>query len=424
MTTGKLSRRRYNHRIQSWIFLQCCWGISLVIILSIPPICEVHAFPTNKAKFVSRNRDKVDKDSLSFRASTGGTLFDNVEDDISICDASTSTSSSLDWSFLDSVYLIRCANGDIDGNRIRSTERVLRDVNLLDNVVVKDFETDDEDRVRGCYTSHVSIFRDSVESDCKQSSRMSSGFNLLEVFQKKKVLSNDQNVLIFEDNVNLGNKVFVQDSLDAISNFIQNNENKWDVIHLAYIPYVPDLQVSKTNDKNIVKLSTSNKQSALGTTAYIINSRAMKRIVAEDDKNGYTVSIPDAMADLFGDSRYALNPAAFVRAPATKSLINPQLDDLRSILFRPTVVAFVQQILVVTGLSTTVLLPIVVLMLVITSIVSATSTIHAVLDFTSNGTLDGPLLFPVINALFSLFSLGLITQGILLAPAPGDDEIE
>ena len=163
---------------------------------------------------------------------------------------------------------------------------------------------------------------------------------------------------------------------------------------------------------------------ALGTTAYIINSKAMKRIVEEDDRKGYTISIPDAMAELFGDSRYALNPTAFVRAPATKSLVNPQLDDLRSILFRPTVVSIVQQILVETGLSTTVLLPIVILLLILTSINSGSSTISAIQEYLTYGTLDGPLIFPIVNAIFSLFSLGLIIQGILLAPAPNDAEEE
>jgi GR25 family glycosyltransferase involved in LPS biosynthesis len=373
---------------------------------------HVEAFPTNNP--------------LSFRAGIGGGLVDKTDDYFLRKAASTSTptSAALDWSFLDSVYLIHCPNGDTDGTRIKSTKGILGEVNLLDSVVIKEFETDDEDRVRGCYTSHVSVFRDIIENS-RQSSRTSSGFNLLDVFQQRNDDSNDdrnRKVLIFEDNVNLSNEVLLQNTIDAVSNFVQNNENQWDVIHLAYIPYVPDLQVSKTNDKRIVKLSTSNKQSALGTTAYIINSRAMKRIVEEDDKNGYTVSIPDAMADLFGESRYALNPTAFVRAPATKSLVNPQLDDLRSILFRPTVVAFVQQILVVTGLSTTVLLPLVILMLILTSISSASSTVQTALEFWNYGTLDGPILFPIINAVFSLFSLAVITQGILLAPPPNDDD--
>eukprot|EP00536_Pseudo-nitzschia_multiseries_P010917 jgi/Psemu1/27385/gm1.27385_g len=366
---------------------------------------------------------------MALRESVGESLVENIGIDDA---ASAATTTSLEWSFLDSVCLIHCPNGDVDGSRIKSTRNILDDINLLDSTTIKEFDTDDEDRVRGCYTSHVSVFRDLLEPNSRRSSAPALGFDFFNVFQKANNFRSDNtddsdedlNVLVFEDNLSLSNRKLTQETIDAVSNFIQNNKNEWDVIHLAYIPYVPDLQVSGTNEKRIVKLSTSNKQSALGTTAYIINKRAMKRIVEEDDKYGYTVSIPDAMAVLFGDSRYALNPTAFVRAPATKSLVNPQLDDLRTILFRPTVVAFVQQILVSTGLSTTVLLPIVVVLLVLTSISSATSSVQAAVEFATYGTIDGPLFFPVINALFSLFSLGIIVQGALLAPKPerGDDD--
>lgn len=385
---------------------------------------SVRAFPINKAFLSGQKQARVSQNTLSFQAMIGGGLFDNTENSsLSATSTSTTTSAALDWSFLDSVYLIHCPNGDTDGTRIKSTKSILDDINLLESVTIKEFETDDEDRVRGCYTSHVSVFRDALATNSKKSTN--SAFNFLEIFQEKDKVSKgdgDANVLIFEDNVNLSNQVLVQETIDAISNFVQNNEKGWDVIHLAYIPYVPDLKVSKTNDEKIVKLSTSNQQSALGTTAYIINTKAMKRIIEEDDKNGYKVSIPDAMADLFGESRYAMNPTVFVRAPATKSLVNPQLDDLRTILFRPTVVALVQQILVVTGLSTTVLLPIVILLLLLTSISSASSTVNAALEYSTYGTLDGPLLFPIINAIFSLFSLGIIIQGILLAPPPNEEE--
>ncbi len=387
---------------------------------------SVRPFPIKRSLNSSRKQARESQNAFPFQAMIGGGLFDNIDEDSSTSSTSASAtiSAGLDWSFLDSVYLIHCPNGDTDGTRIKSTKSILDKISLLDSVTIKEFETDDEDRVRGCYTSHVSVFRDALESNSKRSGTQ-NGFNFLEIFQTKDDVSkvkDNVNVLIFEDNVNLGNKALIQETIDAISNFVQNNEKDWDVIHLAYIPYVPDLQVSKTDDKRIVKLSTSNQQSALGTTAYIINSKAMKIIIEEDDKNGYTVSIPDAMADLFGDSRYALNPTVFVRAPATKSLVNPQLDDLRSILFRPTVVALVQQILVVSGLSTTVLLPIIILILLLTSISSASSTVQAVIEYSTYGTLDGPLLFPIVNAIFSLFSLGIIIQGILLAPAPNEEQ--
>mmetsp|Transcript_27379 Transcript_27379/g.60290 ORF Transcript_27379/g.60290 Transcript_27379/m.60290 type:complete len:428 (+) Transcript_27379:158-1441(+) len=416
---SSLTGRGCDYRVHL-VFVQL-WLTLSSLLLFVAPINPVQAFSTTtQALAIGPNQNKQINSETSLRASVGESFVDDSGND----DASSSaTTTSLNWSFLDSVSLIHCPNGDVDGGRIKSTRKILSDINLLDCTNIKEFDTDDEDRVRGCYTSHISVFRDILETSSSRSSPTSSGFEFFGFFQKANIPSNDNgnndlNALIFEDNLSLGNRILTQEIIDALSDFIQNNKNRWDVIHLAYIPYVPDLQVSKTNDKRIVKLSTSNKQSALGTTAYIINNRAMKRIIEEDDKNGYTVSIPDAMADLFGDSRYALNPTAFVRAPAVMSLVNPQLDDLRSILFRPTIVAIVQQILVLTGLSTTVLLPVVILLLVLTSISSATSSVQAAVEFANYGTLDGPLFLPIINSIFSLFSLGLIIQGALLAPKP------
>jgi hypothetical protein len=171
-----------------------------------------------------------------------------------------------------------------------------------------------------------------------------------------------------------------------------------------------------------VKVSTGGVGSALGTTAYIINSKAMKRLVAEDDARGFTVPIPDAMANLFGESRYASNPTVFVRAPTTKSLVNPQLDNLRSILFQPTVTLLAQQLLVTTGLSTNMLLPLVVLALVMGTVVSAVTSIDSGLYFIQTGTFDRPWIIPLASVIFSIFSLSLIIQGILLAPKPTQEE--
>lgn len=392
-------------------------SLLLILILSTQ---HVRAFSTTNSIERRTSSEKVNR-PIVLRESVGTRLTNSSDDGISTFPESTAA--ALDWSFLDSVCLIHCPNGDVDGSRIKSTKGILDEVNLLDSVTIKEFDTDDEDRVRGCYSSHISVFRDILRKNSKPSSIPLATFDFFGVFGKSSVVpdedeSDDLNVLIFEDNLFLGNRKLTQETIDAVSDFIQKNKDGWDVIHLAYIPYVPDLQISKTDDKRIVKLSTSNTQSALGTTAYIINSKAMKQLVEEDYKNGYTVSIPDAMATLFGESRYALNPTAFVRAPATKSLVNPQLDDLRTILFRPSVVSLVQQILVSTGLSTTVLLPIVILLLVITSINSGTSTVQASLEFANYGTIDGPILLPIINALFSLVALGIIVQGALLAPKP------
>lgn len=254
----------------------------------------------------------------------------------------TTTTAFYNWSFLDSVHLIHCPNGDNSKKRITSTRCILNQVNLLDRLTMKLFDTDDEDRIRGCYNSHVSVFKDILQKQSTAPTKndrkiffspsfdkiSSMFFNNLDKTQSNKCIdtSNTGIHVIFEDNLYLnGDDNLSQESIDALSNFIErqnddNSEHCWDVIHLSYIPYVPDLQVFKTNDKNIVRLSTKSNQSALGTTAYIINNRAMKRIVDRDNELGFTIPIPDTMAELFPETRYALNPTMFVRAPVIPSL--------------------------------------------------------------------------------------------------------
>jgi len=156
-------------------------------------------------------------------------------------------------------------------------------------------------------------------------------------------------ILVLEDNLDTSGS-FAQSTLDALFAFTSMPDISWDVIHLSYIPYVPNLLVSKTSDSSIVKLSTG-VGSALGTTAYIINENGMKSLIREDEKRGYYAAIPNVMALKFPDSRYAPYPVPFLRAAKVPSLVNPQLDDLRSILFQPGVVSSVQLLLTQTGLS-------------------------------------------------------------------------
>lgn len=371
-------------------------------------IFHAHAFST--ARTPSSSSSKVSSrhsssSSLALQASiVGSTTTTTTSDESSVA--------ALDWSFLDGVYLIHCTNADPEGKRLQTTQNVLENVNLLEDLSIKEFETDDENRIRGCYTSHLSVYRDIVNQGSK------TGFDFLGAFQPKAASQNDDDktVLILEDNVALNGDFPSQESLASIANFVNNNQD-WDVVHLAYIPYVPDLQISKTNDKKIVKLSTGTG-SALGTTAYIINTKAMKRLIQEDDERGFQIPIPDVMAKLFGESRYASNPALFVRAPTTKSLVNPQLDDLREILFQPPVAAFAQQLLVLTGLSTNALLPLVVLALLFSSFASLQTSVNFCIDFLTTGQVNGPWMLPLISVPFSMFSLGLIVQGALLAPKP------
>lgn len=231
------------------------------------------------------------------------------------------------------------------------------------------------------------------------------------------------NVLILEDNLALSSGEVQQSVIDSIVQYTTENPT-WDMVHLSYIPYVPDLKVTKTDQKDIVKLSCG-VGSALGTTAYIINVKAIKRLLQEDkEQGGFYLPIPDLMAKLFPESRYATNPTVFVRAPNTKSLVNPQLDDLRALLFQPSVAVLIQSVLASTGLTTNALLPIVIASLLLCSGLSISSSLASLNELLTTGTIDGPIIVPVLSSLFSVLTLLIIAQGAILAPkqAPSPED--
>ncbi|KAG7347331.1 hypothetical protein IV203_016036 [Nitzschia inconspicua] len=415
-------------------------------IFAIHGVIQIHAFSSNTFSTPRPTTLTTTTTTISSSSSSSSSSF------LSATTAATTTTSdiandksvALDWSFLDGVYLIHCPNGNAAAQRLSSTERILNNVNLLDMTILKEFQTDDENRIRGCYTSHLSVYRDILRDENNNSNNNNNNrpifdfrlpfsgsnfvlFNDRTDQRNNRLGSADKKVLILEDNLALngsggsdsGNSIISQKAINSIATFVESNSS-WDVMHLAYIPYVPDLQISRTDNKDIVKLSTGTG-SALGTTAYIINTQAMQRLVQEDDENGFQLPIPDVMAKLFGESRYASNPTLFVRAPSTKSLVNPQLDDLREILFQPVVTAFAQRLLVWTGLSTNALLPIVVAALLTASIASIQTTVESIFQYWNTGSFDGPWIVPLLSIPLSLFSLALIVQGALLAPPKQDN---
>ena len=62
---------------------------------------------------------------------------------------------SNDWDFMDGIYLITTTAKDTP--RLDQTKIELGKVGLLDKVKVRIFAPDNEDRVRGCYTSHINV---------------------------------------------------------------------------------------------------------------------------------------------------------------------------------------------------------------------------------------------------------------------------
>lgn len=334
-------------------------------------------------------------------------------------ETASTTTSTYDWSFIDYVYLITCPNADPDGTRLLTAQSILESVNL-DATIVKPFDTDDEDRIRGCYTSHISVLKDALK-DLERSSKSNNPWDAL--LQKVMPTTATENkmqrrILVLEDNIAATGNLD-QAGLDAIQSYADTTTDDWDVIHLAYIPYVPSLKVTKTtsNDR-MVKLSCGIG-SALGTTAYIITEDAIRKLLKQDDDQSYYAAIPDVMAELFPETRYAAFPTPFLRAPKTKSLVNPQLDDLREILFQPTITSFVQQVLAVTGRSTNQLLPATIVLLVVASYFSGSRSVDAISSIVTTGSYDGaPIVVVVASLMFTVCSLGLIAQGAMLAPKP------
>lgn len=331
-----------------------------------------------------------------------------------------SQDSTLDWSFLDGVYLITCPNADINGQRLERAKAMLEKVGLLQKLEVKEFDTDDENRIRGCYTSHISVLTDVLNAARNEDKKTFFGDILGALIPNSskytsQTVDRDLKVLVLEDNIALSSDQLKQSLIDSVAEYTSANRD-WDMIHLSYIPYVPDLTLSRTASKDIVKLSCG-VGSALGTTAYIINTKAIKTLLKDDEENnGFYAPIPDVMAKLFPESRYATNPTIFVRAPNTKSLVNPQLDDLRSILFQPFVVVLAQQVLIVTGLTTNVLLPITVLLLLVLSTTSFVTTFDSLWMIWKTGDYNGPVVLPVLSGAFALFSLAILAKGAMLAP--------
>jgi hypothetical protein len=58
-----------------------------------------------------------------------------------------------------------------------------------------------------------------------------------------------------EDNVSLSPKL-QQETLNKLITFGEQKKGEWDMLHLAYIMYVPGLTGGKTEDAGVVSLTT------------------------------------------------------------------------------------------------------------------------------------------------------------------------
>ena len=239
-----------------------------------------------------------------------------------------------DWGFLDGIYLITTEGGD---DRVSETKEQLEKVGMWGKVQVRTFKTDDEDRVRGCYSSHINVLTD---------------------VKKTMQGSNDYKVLILEDNLETTARMSPE-TVNNVAEFLgkaSGSEQGWDVFHLAYMMYVPGLFLKGGSSESVVQMYT-DASSAVGTSAYIISKRGVERMVDNNAQSGYVDAVPNVMSRLFPQSRYAAYPMVFHRAGKTKSLVNPQLDDFRKVMFTPTMYTFWEKLMVGTGLQNNQLFP-------------------------------------------------------------------
>jgi len=369
-------------------------GLSFAALIKIGLLCEVYAF-------VELTLTHTTKTNVKRHHLTDPPKFGRLSGTSSQSALHYYLVNDLDWSFLDAVYIITCPNADQGGRRLAQTKSIVNQVGIsksVEHVLVQNFETDDEDRVRGCYNSHIAI---------------------LENAQKRFVKENaNSKILVLEDNLACSTEYgsgITQNMLDEWNIFLENNADDCDIIHLSYTPYVPNLTVSKTESSKIKQLKCG-VGSALGTSAYIVTRRGISKLLEEHKRSGFVLSIPDVMANLFPESRYAAYPVPFQRAPRVKSLVNPQLDQLREILFQPLVVNRAQDLLVWTGVSTNTLLPIIVVVLLVVSALAGKITTDAFSELIVTGSYQGNAIFPILSTIFSIFSLGVLAVGAALAP--------
>mmetsp|Transcript_12564 Transcript_12564/g.14411 ORF Transcript_12564/g.14411 Transcript_12564/m.14411 type:complete len:422 (+) Transcript_12564:134-1399(+) len=381
---------------------------SVVAFLHVPPPSSSHRRLVN-SKFDSEASIYRITNSFPASISTTVTRRYNRETNIPL------NAAGVNWSnLIDAAYIISCPNASNGLERLANTKDIVSRVGLMDTspggVLIEEFQTDDEDRVRGCYTSHIAVLQKAKTK--------------LETYCQKNNNENNGIILVLEDNISLSGTLR-QSLLNDVESFATAGaySDNWDMIHLSYTPYVPNFLITKTPEDSIVKLSCGIG-SALGTTSYLLSYRGIMSILNEHDRlGGYTgESIPDMMARLFPESRYASNPTPFVRAAKTKSLINPQLDDLRELLFQPACVSTVQSIMVTSGLKTNALLPITIALLLLSAGVAGKISVGVAYELITTGQYEGNIIVPILSAVFSIITLYIIGVGVALAPEPQKEE--
>jgi hypothetical protein len=302
----------------------------------------------------------------------------------------------IDWSFLDAAFMITCPQKDGSNPRLERVMEQLQEVGLSDRVEVREFAPDDKDRVRGCYVSHITVLEEAARR-----------------FEGRSELA----VLVLEDNLEVSPRL-AQSTLDAVSAFItaRNGGAMLDMVHLAYIMYVPGLSVETVSSSDSLVKLKCNADSVLGTSAYIVTASGLAALLEEHAKSGYVDAIPNMMARRFPDSRFAAYPMPFHRAATVKSLVNSQLDNLRALIFQAPVYTRWEQLLVSSGLSTNLLFPTLCVALMLGALSGGAEATSAL--FAARRGEDVNLVLPLLSAVLSTACLAVLGYGLALAPPP------
>ncbi|CAJ1337729.1 unnamed protein product [Effrenium voratum] len=169
---------------------------------------------------------------------------------------------------------------------------------------LRTFQRDAELGARGCYSSHLAVYREALESQLPFA-------------------------MIFEDNLQVTvDQAEARDLLAKAEDFCLEEQPQ--VLHLSLVHSAASLRL--TRHKGLVRGERTSpdgygpvfieRPPGLGTTGYVICRQAMERLVELDRVQGYQQPIDELLAAQFPET-FALFPAVLHRGPA-QSLINPE----------------------------------------------------------------------------------------------------
>jgi len=174
----------------------------------------------------------------------------------------------------------------------------------------------------GCYTSHIKVLEEI-------SQRYPHGRQEAGRLYYALVLEDNLELTRVHDRAQDGEGVmrdlrrFVGDgpvressssSTGSISDSDRSISKQWDVLHLAYMMYVPNLNLKRTDSYDHVVQMIADQNAAVGTSAYLISSTGVDKVLTRHAERGYVDAIPNVMSQLFPESRYAVYPMLFHRA--------------------------------------------------------------------------------------------------------------